>query len=452
MKQILKNTSLTAAVSAICALAGNNANAINGVFDYGVGQITRGMGGAGIAMTQDAFAGFINPAGLGLVNHSFDAGAAIYFPDMYSKYGAGTVGPGPTNPLAPPQGKFESQIKVFFMPDIGYVRHYNQRNHFALAINALGGFGTKYSTNKSATVFPGVPSRGLMGDGTVVSSLKIGEFSGSYNYFINRNLSIGLTLGLFVQDFKSAGSQGLAPFTKTSMGSGGTATPTKLSNNGNDYNYGLGGTAGILYRFNNYFAIGATAMPKVNMTKMKDYKDLLPNGGELDIPARYAAGVNIAPNDRINLLFDVVRIENKKVGAYGHNSQALFNGQCNPFNTSACFGGKNGPGFGWQNQTVMKIGGAYKLNARDTVRLGVSYGNRIAKKQDIVVNTLAPGAAAKLLTSAGYSRDMKCYTLNSFLTYIPSQELSGINQFSAGAAQKVRIKIGGIGFGFGASW
>ncbi len=441
-------------IATVMVLSVSQAYAINGVFDYGFGQINRGMGGAGVAKPQDAYATIINPAGIGVVDHKFDAGVAVYFPDMYSKWGAGTSAPLPPPPFAPlsaPAGTFDSKTHVFVMPDIGYLFHYNQQHHFGVSLDSIGGFGTKYRTHRVGTLF-GVPAPddGVLGNGTVISSLKIGSLNASYNYFFCPQLSFGLTGSFYVQAFKSAGAQGLAPFTQTAL-TGGVAT--KLSNNGTDYNHGFGATAGVLYRFNNHFSIAAAATPKVKMTKLDDYKDLLVHRGELDIPARYSAGVNISPRADLSLLIDVVKIMNKKVGTYGHNSRALFDGRCTPGTATPgdCVGGDNGPGFGWSNQTLLKVGAEYKYSPRDVFRLGFSYGNRIGHEEDIVINTLAPGSAARLITSAGYTRSMPCYKLNTFLTYIPSQTMSGVNELSVGAAQTVKVKVAGIGLGFGVS-
>lgn len=451
----LINTNFKMTALALLSIAASSSLAINGVFDYGMGQINRGMGGAGVAMPQDAFATVINPAGLGAIDHKLDAGIAIYFPLMYSKWGSGASA-FPFSPIAAPAGKYDSKESVFVLPDVAYAYHYDRRNHFGFSANAIGGFGSRYTTSKHATVFGApVARRGVLGDGTIIASLKIGSLNASYNYWVLPELSLGVTLSYYIQAFKSAGSQGLAPFTETFTSSFGAVTPTKLSNNGTDFNHGVSATLGGLYRFNKQFAVGASGTPRVKMTKMKDYRDLLVNHGELDIPAKYTVGANFTPNKHLDIVVDLVRILNKDVDIYGNNSRALFDGRCSlgspALTPSACIGGKDGPGFGWSNQTLLKVGGAYKLNSRDTVRLGVSYGNKIGHTGDIVINTLAPGSAAKWITSAGYSRTMPTYKLNTFLTLIPSQSLSGINELSVGAAQTVKVKVAGVGFGVGVS-
>lgn len=440
--------------------------AINGIYDYGYGQINRGMGGAGIAMPQEAFATTINPSGMNEVKHNFDAGVAIYFPDLYAKYGQGTAGidVNGVQPLAGGIGTHTSQMKTFFMPDIAYIYHYDKRNHFGFSLASVGGYGSDYSTKNAASVFVPPPagpavasSHGLFGDGNVYSSLKIGTINASFNHVIDEYFSFGFTVSYYMQQFKSKGSAGLAAFTTRALQAGAlvpaaVAAP-HLSNNGYDYNYGVGATiAATIKPFKN-ITLAISATPTVQMSKMSKYKDLLVNKGELDIPGRYVVGLRYQANDRLDLVADVVRIMNSEVDSYRNNSRALFDGRCNYGTTMAedCMGGKNGPGFGWSNQTLIKVGGAYKLTSKDTVRLGFSYGNKIGNKEDIVVQTFAPGAAAEWIFTGGYSRVMKNYKLNSFVTFIPKQTLDGVNELSVNNAQTIEVKVSGIGFGLGIS-
>lgn len=456
----LKKLSLTAVMSLIAS----NSFAINGVYDYGMGQINRGMGGAGVAWTQDAFATFTNPAGLNQISHNLDAGIAIYFPDMYSKFSAGTAAvPPPTvEPIAPPAGRFDSKVNIFALPDISYVYHYDKNNHFGVSVNAVGGFGSKYHTDKNATTVTTPPiavvqRHGLFGDGTVVSKLNIASINASYNYVVDKYFSWGITASHYIQAFESKGSAGLAGFTTIALlnpGSNATLVANKLSNNGTDYNNGFGFTVGAMIKPHPMVTLGATATPTVRMSKMTKYRHLHAENGRLDIPGRYVAGVRFQPNDKLDIITDVVRIMNREVATYGNNSRAFYDGRCAPgalLNAQYCMGGKKGVGFGWSNQTLVKVGGAYKLTSRDTVRLGVSYGNRIGHEKDIVVQVFAPGSAAQWITSAGYSREMPNYKLNSFLTYIPNQTLKGVNELSANSSQTVEVKVGGFGLGLGIS-
>lgn len=73
-------------VAAITPLLASTAWATNGYFSHGVGQKSQGMGGAGVAFSQDTLAGGVNPAGMvhqatGLTWGS--TGSARYVARMY---------------------------------------------------------------------------------------------------------------------------------------------------------------------------------------------------------------------------------------------------------------------------------------------------------------------------------------------------------------------------------
>lgn len=461
MKIIIKKLVKKISTISTLSILFSNAFAINGVFDYGYGQINRGMGGAGVAMPQDANATIINPAGLSQISHNYDAGIAVYFPMMHTKTSIGSAlfAPPTVRPLALAPGTFDSQRNVFALPDLAFAYHLDKQNHFGLSFNAIGGFGSKYNTDKAASVVaaPNVVARkGLFGDGTVVSDLKIATFNASYNFVIDEYVSLGLTATHYTQAFESKGSAGLAANTTVALLNGGNQTfANKLSNNGVDYNNGFGLTFGALIKPHPMITLGFSGSPTVKMSKMKKYRHLHAENGRLDIPARYSAGIRVTPNDKLNVVTDVVRILNREVATYGNNSRALIDGRCVAtsanFTPQDCMGGSNGVGFGWSNQTLVKVGGEYKVTNRDTVRLGFSFGNRIGHKKDVVVQAFAPGSAARWITSAGYSRLMPSYKLHSFLTFIPKQTIKGPNELASGSAQQVEVKVNGFGFGLGIS-
>ena len=58
---------------------------------------------------------------------------------------------------------------------------------------------------------------------------------------------------------------------------------------------------------------------------------------------------------------------------------------------SACLGGSNGAGFGWQDINVWKFGVQYMLNSQWTLRGGYNYTQNPIQPQDVTFNILAPG-------------------------------------------------------------
>ncbi len=62
----------------------------------------------------------------------------------------------------------------------------------------------------------------------------------------------------------------------------------------------------------------------------------------------------------------------------------------------------NGPGFGWSDINIVKIGAEYRGFEKLTLRLGYSYNNSPINSRDVTLNILAP-AVTKHHISGGLS-------------------------------------------------
>src|SRR5450759_4842931 len=63
----------------------------------------------------------------------------------------------------------------------------------------------------------------------------------------------------------------------------------------------------------------------------------------------------------------------------------------NPSTNQAPLGASNGPGFGWQNVNVTKLGVQYAVNSTLTVRAGYGKSDNPIPARDVTFNILAPG-------------------------------------------------------------
>lgn len=67
-------------------------------------------------------------------------------------------------------------------------------------------------------------------------------------------------------------------------------------------------------------------------------------------------------------------------------------------------GKKNGPGFGWKNQTVHKLGVEWTVNEHLKVRSGYNKGDSILNKKDGYLALLAPSANHEHVSFGGTLR------------------------------------------------
>ena len=63
------------------------------------------------------------------------------------------------------------------------------------------------------------------------------------------------------------------------------------------------------------------------------------------------------------------------------------------------FGATGGPGFGWHDVNVFKVGLQYKVNDQWTLRAGYAYNNNPVQPADVMLNILAPGVVKHHITA-----------------------------------------------------
>lgn len=103
------------------------------------------------------------------------------------------------------------------------------------------------------------------------------------------------------------------------------------------------------------------------------------------MPESYGLGVNIQATPKLNIAADVQRINYSDVDAIGHDFSVAA------LQAGHLFGSELGPGFGWDDINIYKIGASYQLAPQLTVRAGYSYNDQPISKDQTFLNILAPG-------------------------------------------------------------
>lgn len=440
-----KNTFSHICATAALILCSQSTLAVNGAFDFGFSEITRGMAGSGAALPQDTLIAALNPAGMAYIGKQMDIGAAIYFPDMH--YTASSVTP----PVTPPPGiiispgKHKSDTSLFFLPDFGYNTKINDKSTLGFSLYSLGGFGAEYKGG-AATTFPPATSRpGPLGGGNLKSDLKQAVASITYaRKFWHNQASFGVSLLMGIQALTVSGLSALGD-------AGLSNNRTHMTNKGTNFSVGAGVRIGMIFHPLSKIAISIAYQPKIYMSRLSDYAGLLPNNGQFDMPAYGNIGIAIHVTPNVVFTGDVQKIWYKDVKAYGNNNNALVNGTCILSDRSTCLGGNNGAGFGWDNALIVKVGAQWKINPVWTVRAGYNHGNDVLPNNQGETNIITPGAVVQDLYTLGATRSIsKKDALNAFLVFIPEQSKTAVNRYSYSAGQTTTASTSGIGFGL--SW
>ena len=337
--------------------------ATNGYFSHGYGMKAKGMGGAGIAFGQDALAAATNPANMVLVGDRLDLGLDWFRPTRESVTGSVTHDG---------NGK-----KDFLIPEFGYNKMLNKNMSLGVSVFGNGGMNTKYNSyNATAGAFAfgtsGVPV------GVDLSQLFI---SPTLSVKINDAHSVGIAVNLAYQRFKATGLGNFA---------GQSSDAANLTDRGYDDAWGYGARIGWTGKLNDDLTLGATYQSRTHMGKFDKYRGLFAEQGDFDIPATFGVGAAAKITPKLTAVVDVTRI------LYG-SIKAIANGAAE----GGALGANNGAGFGWQNQTVYKLGVSYEVDKSLTLRAGWNHGDAPYNGSETQFNILAPAVVEDHVTLGG---------------------------------------------------
>ncbi|MCT2398776.1 OmpP1/FadL family transporter [Novosphingobium mangrovi (ex Huang et al. 2023)] len=417
--RILPLTAIVFTLGATAALP-ETARATDGYFLNGAGAKAKGAGGVEIAMPQDALAISVNPAAATVVGHRLDIGMELFVPDRGARIsgnGAGLDGTYSGNGANP-----------FVLPEAGYVRPLSDSVAVGITINGNGGMNTHYKANPFANFGAsgpaGVNLRQIMISPVVAVKLAEGH-------------SLGVSPVLVLQSFKLHGAQPFAGFSQD---------PAQVSNNGTDWTTGVGVRIGYLGSIGKNVRVGAFYQSKVWSGRFKNYGGLFAQNGSFDIPASWGVGASVSPTADLTLGADYKRIEYSGVQAVGNTLAALFEG--------VPFGADNGPGFGWRDVDVWKVGAVYKATSALTLRAGYGRSDNPVPRSQTLLNILAPGVVRGHYTLGATVNLSQDAEVTGYVMRAPRQTVRGSGSIPAsfgGGEADVHLAETAVGLSFGLS-
>jgi long-chain fatty acid transport protein len=367
----------TGALAAGIALAGP-ALATTGYFQLGYGAKSVGMAGVGVANPQDTLAGASNPAGMAHVGEGFDVGFRLFSPTRSATLDCTGIG------ACTQATSSESDNDLFVIPDGGYTTRINDKMFAGVSVYGNGGMNTSYTTNlfgEAAFQIGGAPpGAGTAAFGKLGVDLIQLMVAPSVTYEVAKGHTLGISPVFAVQRFSA---HGLGLF------AGLSTDATKLTNNGDEFSYGIGVRLGWLGQIGNSVRLGATYASKTYMTKLDDYAGLFADGGSFDIPANAAFGIAVDATPSLTFAADVQRIFYGDVDSIANPgpTAAEIGGAISP---DRRLGASNGIGFGWEDIWVFKLGASYKINNAWTVRAGYSHNESPIPDSEVLFNIVAP--------------------------------------------------------------
>lgn len=360
----------------LLGLSVQQAQATQGTFPHGYGVKSEGMGGVVLALPQDSLVGASNPAGMVWVGTRVDAGVALLQVDNGIEFAGETVSGVEDNDL-------------YIIPQLGANRMLDEVS--SLGVSIVGnGVGTAYGSDSNVG--------GLERPGSEFQQMVA---TVSYARKLNERHSYGIGVMLIRQqlDIDGTASIGLPE--------------------GRDESYGAGLRLGYMGKLTDELTLGLSYATRGYMGKMKRFENLLAEGGDMDMPSNYGIGLSYAKGDW-TVAADVQRILWSDVKSLGNPGVSRATGAP---------GDSDGPGFGWRDQTVYRLGVAYQATQDLTLRVGYNDANQLLDSRDGYLGMLAPAANHQHVTLGATYR------------------LDGGNELSFAYARSFKDKVDGDGNG-----
>ncbi len=369
---------------AACGLAPFSAHATLGVFEHGSGIKALGAGGVSFVNAEDTGAIAANPASALELGSRYDLGIDLLMPDARARIAGNSLGPDKT---------YDSDAHhYYFIPQAGI--SFPIAPNWAAGITAYAaGIGPDYTQSPYARfASPAVASQSQSASLAVkISGLSLALAHSPWP---------GQTFGIAVNfQHETVDAKGLLPFAGLSQ------APDEVSNVGKHGAFGGSLMAGWSGRLTPWLNAGASYRSKSYSQKIHQYAGLLPDSGELELPAIYGAALAFKPLPQLTIETEFSRQQYSSRHAFGNTIDVLAQGKP--------LGSSDGPGFGWGDQNAYKLGVVYQATPDLRLRAGYIYATASFPPSQTLFNLLAPATLRNH------------YTLGATWGFLPRYEVSG---------------------------
>lgn len=452
------------AVLVLGAMAAQQAHATNGMNLSGYGPEAHAMGGASTAYDNGTAATMNNPATLALMpeGHRFDVALGGLFPSIKASAGTSSA---------------DSSATAFYMPAIGWVNK-SGKLVYGAGVFSQGGMGTEYGANTFMGAGSGEKVRSEVGVGRFIipvayqvnDAVTVG---GSVDYvWAGMDLKMALSgpqFGDMVSALGGSQTYGAASgsMVNTLVGgfTGGSLTAlnwARVDFSNTDAFTGQAKGGGLAFKFGATFkassdlTLGASFHSQTSMSDLTTSSASMsmnvtgagvggtatvPVSGSISVhnfqwPQAIAFGAAYQASENLMLVADYKRLGWKEVMKDFKVTFTADATQANPIATGFGLGGKSidmTMNQNWDDQNVIQLGAAFKVNPALTVRGGLNLANNPVP--DKFMNPLFP-AVAKTNVSGGVGYAFsKQSSADASFAYVPTNTVT--------AGNGVKVDFGG---------
>jgi long-chain fatty acid transport protein len=312
---------------------------------------------------------------------------------------------------------------------LGLVRRLSDTLAAGVAVYGNGGLNTDYLVN---------PYSRFGASGGAGINLEQLFISPSLAWQVTPTQSLGVALNVAYQRFAAKGIGVFAGF---------SSDGAHVSDQGTDSTLGAGLRLGWSGTVAPGLTLGATWASKVH-GRFDKYRGLFADQGGFDVPENFGLGAAWAITPAWTVAADLQRIRYSQVGSVGNAVASLFAG--------SQLGSNKGPGFGWRDVSVTKLGLSHRASTALTLRAGYSHSSQPVPAGETFFNILAPGVVQDHYT-AGATWATTGGEISGYIAYGAGQSVSGSNSIPpgnppgglGGGNANVRLKETIIGVSYG---
>lgn len=364
--------------------------AINGIQMGGYGVKNSAMGGASIALPLDAEAAANNPAGLALLPASYSLDLLVFNGESTADY-------------LLPGNRLQNKTTIA-IPSGGVVWKYSDQVTFGLSVAAQG-TGADYQ--QALLPVPGA-AQGK-------SSLKVVEILPTLAWKPTPDWSLGMSLNVAYSTLDVSGVIVPAPVP-------GGLLP--LPTHGSQSATGAGLRLGALWQTTPDLRLGVSYKSRTRMGKFSGYKDdlLAYSDGRLDLPEQFGVGLAWNVSQNVTVAADWLRIQYSDLKVM-----------------------QDPNGFGWGDQSVVRIGASWAVDPDWTLRVGASKSRSPINSTRVAQNVLTPSIFDKTFTVGGSWRASIKSEFNAALEINPRRSVAGTGA-STGANLSAKAYVFMVGY------
>lgn len=372
-----RGRSFVIALAAAASLVPATARATDGHLLHGVGAINSALGGAGVAAPISILGAFyVNPAGLALFEGTnLEMGFEMMKAERSVESSFGTF-----------SGSTTSRSEFVPIPAFGWTTSLNDGDVVVgLSGLGIGGFGVRYAADPTNPILMPRPN----GFGQLYSNFSLMKIAPAVAWSASDKLKLGIALNI---DWASLAVDPM-PTAAPAFDPGPDNRPGTQDDRAYysgaahaDGVFGGGIQAGLLYQATPQFAFGLSyASPQVfqdfeydavyENPNLPNYNTARTFSFAMDVPAIYAAGIALTPNDRLSIALDGKYITYASTNGFKEKG----------FNPDGSV-----KGFGWDNIAVVAAGVQFKANDVVTLRGGYNFSQNPIPDEQSMFNIPAP--------------------------------------------------------------